>query len=310
MRGRSANRAADEVRTQGGRAPTKSEPSGPWRLVLSRPADGPWNMAADEAIMREVSHGESPPTVRLYSWEKPCVSLGYAQRGVDALAGRCAAAGVGLVRRITGGRAVLHDLEIAYSVAAPLRLGNEFATIPEAYRFLSGALRLALEKLGLPGDGVPEQSSQRCAPSPPRRASGAMCFALTIGGDVRVGNAKVAGSAQARKEGVLLQQGSVLLGVNWALQGAIFGPEAELVRAGGLMAGVRELGLGDTSEQQVEQALVEGFTSILGPLLEGPLTAREQALTCELELARYGSEGWNRRGRRAGPLVDVSGREW
>ena len=91
----------------------------PWRLLITPPAHGAWNMAVDEAILEEVSRGNSLPTLRLYAWEPPCLSIGYAQpiSNVDLV--RLRAYDWELVRRPTGGRAVLHTDELTYSVIAP-----------------------------------------------------------------------------------------------------------------------------------------------------------------------------------------------
>ena len=89
-----------------------------WRLLLERePRTGAWNMALDEAIMDAVAAGESLPTLRFYQWDPPCLSLGKRQPldGVDLA--RCRAAGVDVVRRATGGLAILHTDELTYSIA-------------------------------------------------------------------------------------------------------------------------------------------------------------------------------------------------
>ena len=96
---------------------------GVWRLIESGPGPGPWNLALDEAIFQAVRQGASPPTMRLYRWSAPALSIGYTQdreRDVDRDA--CFARGIEVLRRITGGRAVLHDAEVTSSVSAPVGL--------------------------------------------------------------------------------------------------------------------------------------------------------------------------------------------
>jgi lipoate-protein ligase A len=90
-----------------------------WRLLVTPPARGAWNMAVDEAILEAVGRGASLPTLRLYAWEPACLSLGYAQPIGDVDQPRLRARGWDLVRRPTGGRAVLHTDELTYSVIAP-----------------------------------------------------------------------------------------------------------------------------------------------------------------------------------------------
>ena len=90
-----------------------------WRLLLDGPGDGPWNMAVDEALLRSAQRG-APPTLRFYSWDGAWLSLGFAQPLDAARRAACRAAGVGIVRRATGGRAVLHGSDLTYAVAAPV----------------------------------------------------------------------------------------------------------------------------------------------------------------------------------------------
>src|SRR5256885_6330533 len=115
-----------------------------WRLLLDPPAEGAWNMAVDEVLLDGVAAGSSPPTIRFYAWAPPCLSLGYFQSfDVVDIAG-CASLGVDVVRRPTGGRAILHDRELTYSVALPLSLlGNDAGVLP-SYRRLSQALTRGL----------------------------------------------------------------------------------------------------------------------------------------------------------------------
>ena len=93
--------------------------SGVWRLIIDSPAHGAWNMAVDEAILEQTGRGESPPTLRLYDWQPACLSLGYAQPFADVDVDRLKERGWELVRRPTGGRAILHVDELTYSVSAP-----------------------------------------------------------------------------------------------------------------------------------------------------------------------------------------------
>ena len=122
----------------------------PWRLLYHPPAHGAWNMAVDEAILEATGRGDSPPTLRLYAWTPACLSLGYAQNAADVDHAALAQAGWVLVRRPTGGRAVLHTDELTYSVIAPLNEPIVAGTILESYSRLSKALLTALELLGLP----------------------------------------------------------------------------------------------------------------------------------------------------------------
>ena len=90
-----------------------------WRLIYTLPTCGPWNMAVDESILEHIYRGKSVPTLRLYAWEPPCLSLGYAQSFSDVDMTRLKQRGWDIVRRATGGRAILHTDELTYSVTAP-----------------------------------------------------------------------------------------------------------------------------------------------------------------------------------------------
>jgi lipoate-protein ligase A len=181
-----------------------------WRLLVTEPTDGATNMAIDEALWRGRQAGTSPPTLRFFAWSPPTVSLGYGQtldRHVDLEA--CRAAGVGLVRRPTGGSAIYHDgpeRELTYSVtatAADLAIGCDLL---ETYRWIGAALLRGLQSLGAPAELVPER--------PPDGPAPAFCFARTGVFEIEVGGRKLVGSAQRRQGDAFLQHGAVLLGVD------------------------------------------------------------------------------------------------
>src|SRR5512144_1550384 len=122
----------------------------PWRLLITPPTRGAWNMAADEAILEHIGRGESLPTLRLYAWDPACLSLGQAQPIADVDSARLQARGWEVVRRLTGGRAILHTDELTYSVigsaAEPVLAGS----VLESYNRLAQALLFAVKDLGLP----------------------------------------------------------------------------------------------------------------------------------------------------------------
>ncbi|HVU12241.1 MAG TPA: hypothetical protein VHD90_13240, partial [Phototrophicaceae bacterium] len=119
-----------------------------WRLIYDQPTLGARNMAVDEAILASVGAGDQPPTLRLYRWEPPCLSLGYGQRSREADLDRLAARGWEIVRRPTGGRAILHADELTYSLALPSDHPLAALGIVESYRRISEALISALTGLG------------------------------------------------------------------------------------------------------------------------------------------------------------------
>ncbi|HEY0036619.1 MAG TPA: lipoate--protein ligase family protein [Longimicrobium sp.] len=174
----------------------------PWRLLDTPPAPGAWNMALDEALAESVAEGGAP-VLRFYRWSPACLSLGRNQPAAglyDVAALR--ARGWDVVRRPTGGRAVLHHRELTYSAALPDRL---LGSPREAYTAMNRALVAGLRALGV--DAAVQGDTGRRAPAP----SLAPCFAEPVAGEVMAAGRKLVGSAQRRIGGVLLQHGSLPL---------------------------------------------------------------------------------------------------
>ena len=121
-----------------------------WRYLKTPPARGAWNMAVDEAVLETSSSGQCPPTLRLYAWNPACLSLGFAQSFKDVDVARLKSHGWDVVRRTTGGRAILHVDELTYSVATPVNEPRMAGSVLESYQRLAGALIAALRALGLP----------------------------------------------------------------------------------------------------------------------------------------------------------------
>lgn len=173
----------------------------PWRLLLSAPAPGHWNMALDEALMARARRtGET--VLRVYGWNAPTLSFGRnqtARGGYDPE--RLRAEGVAVVRRPTGGRAILHHREITYSVAAPAGAMGE---LRESYTRINRLLVAALHALGVEASVV--------ASTPHAAAPGLTpCFDHPSTGELVHGDRKLVGSAQWRHDGALLQHGSILV---------------------------------------------------------------------------------------------------
>jgi lipoate-protein ligase A len=171
------------------------------RLLVSAPADGATNMAFDEALLRRARRtGET--LYRVYAWSRPTVSLGRNQsaRGCYDLE-LARARGIDFVRRLTGGRAILHHREITYSVAGPV---TTFGSLRESYRSVNRLLLEALRALGVPAS---EAEISGRMPAPGR----APCFVAPTAGELVADGCKLVGSAQVREADAFLQHGSILV---------------------------------------------------------------------------------------------------
>jgi lipoate-protein ligase A len=156
-------------------------------------------MAADEALLESVAAG-APPALRLYRWVPPALSLGRFQPDDDVDTDACERHGVQVVRRPTGGMGLLHGADVTYSVVLP-RPAGAAGGVDAVYSVLAGALIAGLARLG-----VDAAIARHDGPAGP------VCFAGQQGADLRVGDRKLCGSAQVRRDGVVLQHGSILLG--------------------------------------------------------------------------------------------------
>ncbi len=258
----------------------------PWRLLVTEPTDGATNMAVDEALWRARLAGSSPPTLRLFAWDPPTVSLGYGQPldgSVDVAA--CRALGVGLVRRPTGGSAIYHDgpeRELTYSVVAT---GEDLGGLDDllaTYRWVALALLRGLRALGAPAEMVAVPDTGGPAP--------AFCFARTGRYEIEVGGRKLVGSAQRRQGSCFLQHGAVLLGVDGARLRALFPATRDPLAAMTTL----EAALGHRPKfEEVAAALARGFEEEHGLALQpGGLTAEETASVERLVAEKYGTGAW------------------
>jgi lipoate-protein ligase A len=176
-----------------------------WRLIYDPPMSGEENMRRDMEILEEAASGEAPPALRLYSWSPPALSIGRFQKAPEvADLAACRRLGIDVVRRPTGGRAVLHDRELTYSLVIPDDRDLIPAGVVPAYCFISRALLDAFASLGIEGKLSPEH----------KRGAGlapGSCFDMPSAHELQVSGKKVVGSAQMRHKGMILQHGSILL---------------------------------------------------------------------------------------------------
>ena len=268
-----------------------------WRVLWSGHADAYTNMAVDEALLWAATQGASEPTLRLYGWRPAGVSLGYFQ----PVAGQVdpqeiARRGWGLVRRPTGGRAILHDDEITYGVVIAQAALERGESVMGSYREISRGLECGVQRLGVAA------ALGETATDPAHRASArelpAVCFAQAGRGDMVAAGRKIIGSAQVRRGGYLLQHGSIPLRLHVEDQVAVMpGPAERRHRAGDLQevaVGLADLLGVPLTWEQVGRALVAGFAEAFGAeMVEGELTPQEQAKAEELRQGKYATEAWN-----------------
>jgi lipoate-protein ligase A len=176
-------------------------------------------MARDVAVLEAVSAGESPPTLRLYGWDPPCLTLGKHQGLEAADLGFCRANGIDVARRPTGGRALLHHLELTYSVVAPLATPPLPTALQEAYRLICGGLVRACRALGIDAELTGGEVNLRL----PAPTSTVPCFEAPAEGEVVVRGRKLVGSAMRAHAGCILQHGAILLDWNGRLQAGAMG---------------------------------------------------------------------------------------
>ncbi len=181
-----------------------------WHYLNTGFHPGAFNMEVDESLVRSLAEGEGCPTVRVYGWNPPAISLGWNQRMEEIDLERTRADGIDVVRRPTGGRAILHSEELTYSVTMPSAGKN----ILVVYHEISRALVQGLRKLGA---NVSLEKSQPHFPTLYQSPSSAACFSSSARYEIQLDSKKLVGSAQRRYVGkngddVVLQHGSLLLG--------------------------------------------------------------------------------------------------
>ena len=247
-----------------------------WRLLQHGARSAFENMALDEAILRCVTAGSSPYTLRFYRWQPSAVSIGYFQgieQEVDLAA--CEAHGVDVIRRLTGGGAVYHDFdgEITYSLAIPDSYPGVPRKVLDSYGLLCGALVAGFEALGLPAEFKPIN-------------------------DILVNEKKISGNAQTRRFGGILQHGTILCQVDPHLMFTLLKVPNEKIRDK-LIAGVEERvtsiqrEMGEVDRERVTAAMVAGFARVLDiELVPGELTEEELALAEEVRKERYENDAW------------------
>lgn len=242
------------------------------RLIHDTPLPGPTNMARDEALMTCVGQRESPPTLRLYRWADPTISLGYFQRYAEYATLPPPAGSLPIVRRLTGGGAILHDLELTYSIALPIDHPLLDQGPNKLYEIAHDAVIDALGEQGVGTHrcGITDDSGAAKGPF--------FCFERRHCLDVLLDERKIAGSAQRRTRSAVLQHGSIILANRYSQQStAVVDQPFEEALA------------------RVAPRFVQAFADrIQQTASPGPWSDNELALAESLELKYAGAE-WTKR---------------
>jgi lipoate-protein ligase A len=268
-----------------------------WRLIIEdEPRSGPANMAIDQAIATACAGGESPSTLRFYRWQPPTISLGRHQSLGEIDLAAADAHGYGVVRRSTGGRAILHTDELTYSVAASADEPRVKGGVMDAYLRLSNALVIGLRNLGVEADKASGDTRVKSDVS-------AACFEVPSAYEITANGRKLIGSAQSRRAKYVLQHGSLPLtgDITRLIDVLVLEPDESAVlrqqlalRAGTL---AQALGVADHAPEvefmRVAQALLQGFCSVLKLTCKpGQLTPSELRAAAQLIREQYANPEW------------------
>lgn len=272
-----------------------------WAFLDTGNQSAAYNMAVDEALLNWHSKGEIPPVVRFYGWEPAALSIGYFQKAekevnFDAVHKH----GLGFVRRPTGGRGVLHEHELTYSVIVNEEHPEMPAGVTEAYRVISEGVLQGFKALGLNAEfAIPRTEEEKASLKNPRSS---VCFDAPSWYELVVEGRKVAGSAQTRQKGVILQHGSILLDIDEEKLFSLFHYPSDKVKdrmkrafqnkAVAINALRDEKVTLDEARTAFKKGFEQGLNVFLEPLI---LTEEQKAHITAIQKGRYESREWNYR---------------
>jgi len=271
-----------------------------WRLIRSGSLTGAENMARDEALLESVAAGDSGPVLRLYRWSPATVTLGYGQRGrtvvnLDA----CRGLGLDVVRRCTGGRAVLHDLEMTYAVISQEQNTVFPGGILNNYQVIARILQQTLVQLGLRVQLAAERSRGLDGDGAERSA----CFTAPGQFELLYDGRKLAGCAQKRFRNCFLQHGSIPLSLDLErlFMALNTNPAVPVTRGVRLLTDhvgwINRWRKDPVTLDQLEQQFVEQFSNLKQvAFIEDQLTAKELRRSVDLRERQYSNAEWNFRG--------------
>jgi len=257
-----------------------------WRLLPTSCDGGARNMAIDEALLERYAHASCPlaPTLRFYSWSQPTLSLGRHQDYGDHRPDVARELGVDVVRRPTGGRAVLHEHEQTYALVARLDTAPFDQGVVANYRRIAQALSAAMRSLGVAAKA--EGARQSRTPS-------ADCFAVASLHEITVDGRKLIGSAQLRRRRAFLQHGSILIRPDPRRLARLLECHEVTEQA----VGLAQLLTSTPEPAAIEQALRRGFENAFGSgWSRGDLEQVERRHAAQLAASKYSGAAWTQRG--------------
>ncbi len=256
-----------------------------WRYIDTGLSDASCNMAVDEAIAEMALKGRVPPTLRFYGWAVPSVSLGCFQKTEDIDRAYCEYRGIPIVRRPTGGRAILHGREVTYSFASRNALPCFSEGLLSTYGHLSRAFYTALKTLGIDVEMKKRREKGRIL------AGSALCFQSVSYGELSINKRKVIGSAQKRWKEGFLQQGSIQMVTDSELMERVF-RNADAEKISLTMTGLTDH-LPTLSPDELKRAILKAFEEIFEvTLLPMELTEEEKILALRFQRQKYQSPEW------------------
>lgn len=270
-----------------------------WYFINSGPCSPAYNMALDEALLHWHSKGMIPPVIRFYEWNPATLSIGYFQRAKkDIDFEQLHRLNLGFVRRPTGGRAVLHEHELTYSVIVSEDYPNMPKTVTEAYKVISEGLLLGFQNLGLEAYfSIPDTEEKRDVLKKPKSA---VCFDVPSWYELVVEGKKVAGSAQTRQEGVILQHGAILIDFDDEKLISLFkfpseaSKERMLKHLSQKAVAINQLAKKKVDVETCTKAFYKGFEDALQiELVPYKLTQEQQEFVENLAKTKYESDEWN-----------------
>ena len=269
-----------------------------WSFINSGKCSASFNMALDEALLEWHSKGEIGPVLRFYEWEPATLSIGYFQsveKEINMV--EVKKNGLGFVRRPTGGRGVLHEHELTYSVIVSESYPDMPETVTEAYRVISGGLLEGFRNLGLDATFSVPQTAQQSADL--KKPKSAVCFDTPSWYELVVEGKKVAGSAQTRQKGVILQHGAILLSLDENKLVSLFKFKSEEQREQMRISlpekavAIDRLANRPVSVSECVEAFSKGFEEALDMKLEPfDLTETQLEFVLEIERKKYANDEW------------------